>query len=299
MESSDFADDFEAALLRARWQPSRMEWKSMKLYDPRKPISYNGPELPKEAKQAIERLTRIDPTLNTPRRDLVAEKAEGIMIGLNARTPMPPAEALHSALAKIGEIQVPYWFSPDLPTGVTFLIVAPKPTIGFRSVVPRMFQPSTAFSNNLARFSWTNTVVVHDPADEFDAARLSAQIAAALKGVVPFTTNSTPWLAQKRLPFFEGVEVEARLTPVEPPSNLSDEKWRTLMQRGEQVREQADALVSELNKAGVTARRSFATRPTPFGWINVKVGKNPTRERIRQVQESDFLMTNRFNFFPK
>jgi hypothetical protein len=293
-ESSDFADDLDVALQKAGWKTSRIEREPIKI--PRKPI-WIPPEPPNWPKQYGD--WRTMHLMRLSRSEVVPTKLRGVIVVHNPMASSSAADILLAALRQIEGIHLTDFRAMDFPTGEVWLVVAQKPPIGFeRPFGPRVFQPTVEASNNLAKFSWTNTVVIPDPADESDAARLAAQIAATLGDVASFTTNSMPWLATNSFPFFDGVIVKVR--PFISRDKSLDEETLAARRRSEvQEQEQADALVAELNKAGIGARRGAAGSDVPFGWIIVRVGRNPTREQTRSFQESEFSSTNRFHFFQK
>lgn len=293
-ESSDFADDFEAALVRARWSISRTEWNSMKIRPfrnslPTEPEPKNWPQ-----NGLGDWLTYS--ALMQSRTFFLPQRLSGILVAHNPKALSLPASALISALGNVKGLQFTDLRTPDTPTGTAWLMIAPKPSFGLRSFIPRAFHPSIDASNNLSKFAWTNANIIPDPQDSFDTVRLSEQIAAVLNGVKMLNTNLPAWMLNER-PFGEGVTVEATasLTAAKRAGYTEDSRWM----RWREVDQQRTALVEELNGAGIAAEKGWLGPSAPFGWIVIRIGPSPGREALRRHQEMQFEETNLFHFLNK
>jgi len=215
----------------------------------------------------------------------------GILVAHNPTTPSPPASALLSALGKVKGLSFDDAPVSDVPAGTAWLMIAPKPS-GLRSIIPRAFRPSIDALNNLAKFAWTNTIIVYDPRDSFDAGILSGQIASVLNGVKALNTNLPAWMLHE-MGFREGVTIAA--TPSSSAAiragYTQDSKWI----RWREIDDQRTALIGELGKAGIVAEMGWLSSSAPFGWIVVKIGSSPGRETLRRYEETQFEETRRFH----
>lgn len=288
-ESSDFADDFEAAFVRARWKVSRTEWQSMKV----RPFLNQVLDEPEPKNWPKERfgdwLTYSAST--TSREFFLPQKLSGVLAAHNSTNPCAPASAIISAFGKVEGLLFTDLTAPDVPPGIALLLIAPKPSVGLRSILPRAFHPSVDDSNGLAKFAWTNTVIVSDPLDTFDAKSLSEQIGAVLKGATTLGTNPPAW-ARGGTPFREGVSVEATLSSESARrAGYTDEARLALWHN---IVEQRMALVDVLNGATIEAEMGWLDPSAPFGWIVIRVGPSPGKEAVRRHQEMEF---HRLRFF--
>ncbi|HUA38244.1 MAG TPA: hypothetical protein VMA35_07565 [Candidatus Sulfopaludibacter sp.] len=240
-ECSGFADDFEVALEHAHWKTIRIE---------REPIKTPEPMLT---------------STNWNNRWL-----HGLAVVHNTKQFPASANTLYLAISQIN--CVPHgslvdFAVGDFPTDEVWLVIAPRPPIGMENtLVPRDFEPTQSDLTALSKFSWTNTVVVSDSKDNFDASRLASQIKSAIG-----KNAETNFLFWRNVNWFrDGVEI-----------------W---VSRGSSslVDEQADALQSALNNAKINTVK-YATSTIPSGWLLIRVGPMPTRLETKENGQIDFL----------
>jgi hypothetical protein len=283
-ECSDFADDFEATLRMAQWQVSRIERGPLKIpaFTPLSTLFSNSSLI---NFNMMYRFYRFPKTLH------------GVLVIHNSKAVSPTARILLGALKKLPEMQLTDIQFTDSPTNEVWLVIATKPPlVSVRSLLPRKFIATQESSNLLARFSWTNTVVVVDPSDKADAATLASQIANSLPGLAKFSSNSMPWLKPYDRPFEDGVVVETPFWRLINQTNGYTELDNKMRRLQDELLRQGEALVDELQKRNIAAKRDWPPRKEPFDWIIVRVGPKPTREESRRAQDDFFSKTNRIPY---